>query len=81
MDDNEEKVELIDFNIKIDITKLPKLLQNIIKELEEYEKVNDWVMYSGVVEGLEAGAKQCMVDGIISKSQYIQLLKRYRRYM
>lgn len=78
---DDEKVELIDFSVQIDVSKLPKLLQNIIKELEEYESVNDWVMYSGVVEGLEAGAKQCMVDGIISKSQYIKLLKRYRRYM
>ena len=78
---NDEKVKLIDFDIKIDTKKLPKIIQNIIKELEDYERKNDWVMYSGVVESIESVSKQCMVDGIISEAQYIQLLRRYRRYM
>lgn len=78
---DDEKVELIDFSVKIDTKKLPKIIQNIIEELEGYEKENDWVMYSGVVEGLDAISKQAMLDGIITHEQYIQILKRYRRYM
>lgn len=76
-----KKINLIDYNIEIDVEKLPKILKNIIQELEQYEKENDWVMYDGVSEGLEAGAKQCLIDRTISKNQFNLLLKKYRGYV
>lgn len=76
----DEKEKMIDYEVKIDTTNFPKVLQNIIEELEGYDKNNDWVMYSGVVEGLEAAAKQAMVNGDISNLKYNKILKRYRRY-
>lgn len=79
MSNDDEKVELIDFSIKIDISKFPKILKNIIEELEEYEKENNWVMYYGVSEALEASAKQCLIDGVITKGEFELLLKKYRR--
>lgn len=76
----EERERMIDYNVKIDIKSFPKVIQNIIEELEEYDKNNDWVMYAGVVEGLDAIAKQAMVSGIITKNEYETILNKYRRY-
>ncbi len=78
--DDDEKVELINFDIDIDTSELPRLLQNTIEELEGYERENDWAMYDGVAEGLEAAAKHFYVSGRISKKQYHLLVKKYRGY-
>lgn len=59
------------------VMSLPKILQNIVAELEDYKRQGEWVMYDGVSEGLEAIAKQCFADGAISKSEYKYLLKNY----
>lgn len=74
-------VDYYDENIKIDKKILPKILQNIIQELEHYKESNNWVMYDGVSEGLESCAKQCLLDNIITKKQYTLLLKKYRGYI
>lgn len=70
-----------DDTIMLDTKTLPKILQNIIRELEEYEKNDNWVMYDGVSEGLESGAKQCLIDNLITEKQYSQILKKYRGYI
>lgn len=67
-----------DDTIKIDKKILPKILQNIIQELEQYEKNDNWVMYDGVSEGLESCAKQCLMDNLITQKQFSLLLKKYR---
>ena len=39
---------MINHAINIDVSNLPKIIQNTIKELEEYEKAGEWVMYDGL---------------------------------
>lgn len=34
---------MIDHTVEIDISSLPKLLQNTISEMEEYEKKGEWI--------------------------------------
>lgn len=47
----------IDYSIKIDSSKFPKLMQNTMKTLEEYNRNGDWIMYDGLALGLESFAK------------------------
>lgn len=74
----QEEYKMIDKTIKLDITGLPKLLQNTINEMEEYEKKGEWIMYDGLSEGLESFAKSALLENKISGSQYDLILKKYR---
>ena len=74
----QEEYKMIDKTIKLDITSLPKLLQNTINEMEEYEKKGEWIMYDGLSEGLESFAKSALLENKISGSQYDLILKKYR---
>ena len=75
---NEQEVYLmIDHTIEIDISSLPKLLQNTINDMEEYEKKGEWIMYDGLAEGLESFAKSALLENKISSSQYDLILKKY----
>lgn len=75
---NEQKEYLmIDHTIEIDISSLPKLLQNTINDMEEYEKKGEWIMYDGLAEGLESFAKSALLENKISSSQYDLILKKY----
>ncbi len=38
MENNKDEYLMIDHTIKLDVSKLPKLMQNTIADLEEYEK-------------------------------------------
>ena len=49
--------QMIDHSIKINKEELPKLLQNIIKDLEKYDKEGNMEMYDGLYEGLESFSK------------------------
>ena len=62
----QEEYKMIDKTIKLDITSLPKLLQNTINEMEEYEKKGEWIMYDGLSEGLESFAKSALLENKIS---------------
>ena len=68
----------IDHTIKLDVSKLPKLMQNTIADLEEYEKKGEWVMYDGLADGLESFAKSALLQNVISEAQFNQILKKYR---
>jgi len=72
---------LINPEIKIDKMKLPQMLQEIIKQLEEYEKENKWIMYEGTFEGLDTLAKSFLLKGKITEEQYETLLKKYGGYL
>ena len=74
----QEEYKMIDKTIKLDITSLPKLLQNTINEMEEYEKKGEWIMYDGLSEGLESFAKSALLENKIYGSQYDLILKKYR---
>ena len=52
MENNKDEYLMIDHTIKLDVSKLPKLMQNTIADLEEYEKKGEWVMYDGLADGL-----------------------------
>jgi hypothetical protein len=73
----QEEYLMIDHTIEIDISSLPKLLQNTIIEMEEYEKKGEWIMYDGLAEGLESFAKSALLENKISNAQYDLILKKY----
>lgn len=73
----QEEYLMIDHTVEIDISSLPKLLQNTIHEMEEYEKKGEWIMYDGLAEGLESFAKSALLENKISSSQYDLILKKY----
>lgn len=70
--------QMIDHSIKIDKEELPKLLQNIIKDLEKYDKEGNMEMYDGLYEGLESFSKSFLLSGEITNSQFETILKKYR---
>ena len=57
----QEEYKMIDKTIKLDITSLPKLLQNTINEMEEYEKKGECIMYDCLSEGLESFEKSALL--------------------
>ena len=69
---------MINHAINIDVSNLPKIIQNTIKELEEYEKAGEWVMYDGLADGLESFLKSALISGQINNEQFNLLLKKYR---
>lgn len=73
----QEEYLMIDHTIEIDTSSLPKLLQNTIIEMEEYEKKGEWIMYDGLAEGLESFAKSALLENKISNAQYDLILKKY----
>lgn len=72
---------LINPEIEIDKSKLPQMLQEIIKQLEEYEKEDKWIMYEGKFETLEAVSKSFLLEGKITDEQYEVLMKKYGGYV
>lgn len=68
---------LYDYSIDYDITHLPKDLQEIIKELEEYDKDGDWFTYDMKFPILDVSAKSYWRHNIISEYDYKTLLKKY----
>lgn len=77
MENNEDEYLMINHNIELDISKLPKLMQNTIADLEEYEKQGEWVMYDGLADGLESFAKSALLQNLITEAQFDQVLKKY----
>lgn len=57
------------------------MLQEIIKQLEEYEKEDKWIMYEGKVETLDAMSKSFLLEGKITDEQYELLMKKYGGYV
>ena len=77
MENNKDEYLMIDHTIELDVSKLPKLMQNTIADLEEYEKKGEWVMYDGLADGLESFAKSALLQNVISEAQFNQILKKY----
>lgn len=78
MENDKDEYLMIDHTIELDVSKLPKLMQNTIADLEEYEKQGEWVMYDGLADGLESVAKSALLQNVISEAQFNQILKKYR---
>ena len=68
---------LYDYNIEYDISKLPKTLQEIINELEKYDKEGDWFNYDIKFDMLEIEAKSYLLRNHITEGDYKTLLKKY----
>ena len=69
---------MINKEIELDTSKFPKMMRDIIHELEEYDANGDWVAYDNISDGLEVLAKHCYANHIISQYDYNQILKKYR---
>jgi len=68
---------MIDYSIEINKDELPKLLQNIIEDLEKYDKEGKIEMYDGLYEGLESFSKSFLLSGEITNNQFETILKKY----
>ena len=78
MEDEEYKYKLIDHTVELDVSKLPKLFQNTIADLEKLDAEGDWVVYDNYAGGLESFAKSAVSAGAITESQYNKIIKKYR---
>lgn len=68
---------LYDYEIKYDVTHLPKELQEIIKELEGYDKTGDWFYYDMKFPLLDVLAKSYWRNKVITEYDYKTILKKY----
>ena len=69
--------DIIDRNIKIDVSILPKSVQEEIKELERLHEEKDWFNYDLKFDELEMNAKRYVIRGTMSDSLYKKLLEKY----
>ncbi len=71
------KWNFIDDSIVFDEESLPSGMKERIKELEKYDKENNFIMYDPCYEGIETGAKNLLIAGRITKEQYGGIEKKY----
>ena len=69
--------DMINRDIKIDLTELPKPVIEIIDELEEIHKERDWLMYDLKSDELEIRAKTFVINKKLKESTYKRLLEKY----
>ena len=69
--------DIIDRDIKIDVSILPKSVQEEIKELERLHEEKDWFNYDLKFDELEMNAKRYVIRGTMSDSLYKKLLEKY----
>lgn len=68
---------MIDENIEIDLSLLPKSVVEEIKELERFHEKKDWFFYDLKFDELENDAKGYVINKKISESLYKKLLAKY----
>lgn len=68
---------LYNHSIEFDISNLPKYIIETIKELEQYDKIGDWVSYDMKFDELEVYAKSFLNNNKISENDYNKILKKY----
>ena len=68
---------LYDYSIEYDISHLPKSLQELILELEEYDKDGDWFNYDIKFSILDIDAKSYWRNNRINEYDYKTILKKY----
>lgn len=66
-----------DESIEIDSTNLPNVLKNIMKELEDLYKKDDWFNYDLKYDLFEVKLKQCVLNGLITDNEYYKLIEKY----
>ncbi len=68
---------MIDENVKINKSNLPKLIIDCIEKLEYYYQTNDEDMYYLALEQLETTAKSYVIDNKLSEKEYNIILRKY----
>ena len=68
---------LYDYSIEYDISHLPRILLEMIKELEDYDKDGDWFNYDMKFPQLDVEAKSYWRNNRISEYDYKTILKKY----
>lgn len=69
--------EIIDESIEIDLSLLPSIVVEEIKELEEFHAKRDWFFYDLKFDEFEVMAKKYVINGTISESLYKKLIAKY----
>lgn len=69
--------DIIDRNIKIDLSILPKPIVELIDDLERLHKQKDWFNYDLKFDELEMRAKGYVIRNEISDSIYKRILEKY----
>lgn len=69
--------DMIDRDIKIDLSILPEEVNRIIDELEKIHEKKDWFWYDIKFDELEVRAKKYVIAGKMSSSLYKKLLAKY----
>lgn len=68
---------MIDENIIINKSDLPKIIIDCINKLEYYEKINDEDMYYATLDILETMAKSYVIVNKLSEKEYNTILRKY----
>lgn len=71
--------KMIDESIEIDVSLLPKSVQEEIHDLEILNEKEDWFSYDLKFYELESNAKGYIFNGQISEEIYTKLLEKYGR--
>lgn len=69
--------KLMDHGIKYDYSKLPVELIEIIRQLEEYDRLGDWFNYDIKFDLLEVVAKSYVISNDLDECEYQILLHKY----
>lgn len=69
----------IDNTIELDVATLPVILQNIIKDCELYDNIDDEILYEGKAEALEINTKHFYAEKVISQKQRELICRKYCR--
>lgn len=67
----------IDDSIVFDEKSLPKGMKEEIKDLEKYDKENDFIWYYSCYGGIESWAKNLLISGKITQEQYRGIERKY----
>lgn len=73
--------KLYNHNISLDNIIIPKEIQSIIENLEECDKIGNWIDYEKYENELETTCKNLLLNSKISEGSYNILMRRYGRYV
>lgn len=65
-----------DDNVTLDF-KMPRTLQNLVKEADEFYEKNDWFWYDIRVSEIESTTKQELLCGLITQEMFQKVWERY----
>ena len=73
----EEKNNLYDKSIKIDISNFPKIVKEYIARLEHYDEIDDELNYLLELDNFDAMLKSVVLNGGLSEKMYYKLMYKY----